>query len=98
MARYIDADALKDDISSQLKACKYIFGNSFAEEIEASMVGLYMTIDRQPTADVVEVVRGAWLNTTHGLKCSNCEFISPYNNRYFNFCPMCGADMRGGTE
>ena len=43
-------------------------------------------------------VKGAWLNTTHGLQCSNCKLISPYNNRYFNFCPNCGADMRCSNE
>ena len=45
------------------------------------------------TADVVEVVRGVWLNTTHGVMCSVCESIQVYGSRYYKYCPICGARM-----
>ncbi len=50
-----------------------------------------------PSADVVEVKHGKWLaigNT--GLASCKCGYIT---DRYsmFNFCPNCGADMRGRT-
>lgn len=48
-----------------------------------------------PAADVRPVVRGKWIYEGFmTVKCSNC-------NEYFhelegdNFCPNCGADMRG---
>lgn len=50
-----------------------------------------------PSADVAEVRHGTWLaigNT--GLAACKCGYIT---DRYSmcNFCPGCGADMRGGT-
>lgn len=51
-------------------------------------------------ADVRPVVRGKWLPTKDDNKkrCSHCDVIHliaqyPYGNA--NFCPNCGADMRG---
>lgn len=51
-----------------------------------------------PAAD--KVVKGKWLrkyNDTFGWlwKCSECHYG---DTRLFNFCPNCGADMRGETE
>lgn len=79
MARYIDADVLKREISGNWYTC---------EEIDE-------TIDKQPTADVKPVVRGKWTDTTHGLMCSACETHQVYGSRFYNFCPICGAEMRG---
>lgn len=50
-------------------------------------------------ADVRPVVRGRWLHETeiegHACgECSACHKIRVIDN----FCPNCGADMRGGTE
>ena len=43
--------------------------------------------------------KGEWVEfeyeTSGGYKCSNCENIEVYTP---NFCPNCGADMRGGAE
>ena len=43
-------------------------------------------------------VKGEWLNTTHGIKCSACDTLQTYASRYFNYCPICGADMRGDSD
>ena len=53
----------------------------------------------QPAADVRPVVRGRWLYETeiegHACgECSACHKIRVIDN----FCPNCGADMRGGSE
>lgn len=48
-------------------------------------------------ADVRPVVRGEWLepDDDYGyIVCSACEERSP-NYERSNFCPYCGADMRG---
>ena len=53
----------------------------------------------KPTADVVERKKGEWIlkkdatGNTYG-KCSECGMIQ-YAGQ-LNFCPSCGADMRGG--
>ena len=46
-----------------------------------------------PAADVRPVVRGRWeKDTPMGYKCSVCGCLMPGKP---NFCPNCGADMRG---
>ena len=50
-------------------------------------------------ADVCPVVRGRWVYETeiegHACgECSACHKIRVIDN----FCPNCGADMRGGSE
>ena len=53
-------------------------------------------IDRQPTADVVEVKHGKWLlkhiGVGHYWECSECEFKNAVMPRT-NYCPNCGAKM-----
>ena len=55
----------------------------------------------QKTKDVVEALeaiptiepkRGEWIDFKNGWKCSAC---GKWNNEMSNFCPNCGADMRG---
>lgn len=93
MSRCIYADVLKEDIAKQLRACKFIFGDSLAEEIEDSMEGVYRTIDRQPTADVVEVKHGRWIDTGSGQECSICKEIQYRYDSARNYCANCGAKM-----
>ena len=53
------------------------------------------TIRNIPSADVQPVVHGEWTVTSMYIKCSECGeafMLIPQN-----FCPNCGADMRGGT-
>lgn len=42
---------------------------------------------------------GEWIEQAYGeLKCSECGIIQEdYPHRY-NFCPNCGAKMKGGAE
>ena len=56
----------------------------------------------QPTVEAKEVVHGEWVRTKFASEyiCSNCQALTyaeltrtGYKN--FNFCPNCGADMRG---
>lgn len=96
MSRYIDADRLKEE----LKNSGYCNNN---------WLDIEMYINNQPTADVRENVRGEWIDCgTHGdwaweqdghgncwhiWKCSKCECTTEHCS---NYCPNCGADMRGG--
>ena len=86
MARYIDADALKDwSEIVPLTGDGGIDINDF-EEYLASM----------PAADVAPVRRGKWEDKDGGIAtCSTC------GTRWgvwdvMNFCPNCGAKMDGG--
>lgn len=93
MQRYIDAEKLKKDMCIPVTI-------SYYETVQL----VNETIDDQPTADVRENVRGEWIEITneteewywHPSKCSVCgaEMLLSFDN----FCPNCGADMRGGKE
>ena len=59
-------------------------------------------LDSIPTADVVEVRHGEWIDTGDfeldniysGLKCSLCGYI--FCGSKTNYCAGCGAHMKGG--
>lgn len=57
-----------------------------------------------PSADVRENVRGRWITynelASDMLVCSECEryFIGSGDEYDYNFCPNCGADMRGNDN
>jgi len=52
------------------------------------------TIREMKPADVRPVVRGEWIGDGDCIICSNCK--TAYTFMGSNFCPNCGADMRGG--
>ena len=51
-------------------------------------------IKEQPAADVQPVKRGHWIEIDYGMfyECSECGKVQEFER---NFCPNCGADMRG---
>lgn len=63
-------------------------------------------IDKQKQIEAKPVVKGEWLyeretyNTCSAWKCSNCGecYGLPFVKDEYNFCPECGADMRGGKN
>lgn len=87
MARYIDADALIDDIR---KHSESYFADDFAHE----------WVDKQPSADAKPIQHGNWIKYGHHITCdqcgqSMCDKDHEGDTIPQNFCPNCGADMRG---
>ena len=88
--RYIDADKLIDFID-----CGHLRPPT---ELAFSDLDVIEMIKKQPTADVRENVRGEWIFPYGDKKYKRCSvcgrvfYSIPYNT---NFCPSCGADMRG---
>lgn len=81
MSRYIDADELIR-FGLQDGAYEYVSVQEIADF---------------PTADVVEVVHGEWkFNNLNGFKVYDCSNCGVHMEAKFNYCPFCGADMRGG--
>ena len=101
MSDYISRQVVIEEIDKWLDSVGYCTvgkGLSYYGEL----IGC---IEDVPTADVVEVKRGKWVDREADLgyevyQCSVCkeeyclETGSPQENGY-NFCPNCGADMRG---
>ena len=93
MTDYIDRQAAMDAIHNHYEARNPI-QNALMDEVS-------MLIFRLPPADVRPVVRGRWEIRAYGIDgedvyCSACECGS--SKPYWPFCPMCGADMRGGES
>ena len=97
MARYIDADMLKELIDGG-----YDIDFSETPETKAELLNM---IDYQDTADVRENVRGEWIDWCRlhldgtfcwHRACSICGYERNDDNpdKDTNFCPNCGADMR----
>ena len=105
MAEYIEREA----------ALKELNKNSITKKITyADGVSIFDTIKNIPTADVVEVKHGYWINTppyiamngayNKAQECSVCSafFVSDGNTPYSNhpYCCECGAkmDLKEGAE
>ena len=89
MSRYIN----REDLLKNLK--------QFAPEHLTPLI--VMLIEKQPTADVAEVMHGKWIDCVEKISgkiqitCSQCgRFLSVYLP--YNFCPNCGARMDGETN
>ncbi len=75
------------------------------EDVEAGIQGVLIFVrDEIPAADVREVVRGEWEDAIQNcgdsphVKCSVCgEYYWRYFKK-FNFCPNCGAEMKGEAD
>lgn len=94
--RYIEANALIQDIE-QSKANNN-HNNSIAYQTHnAEHKKFIKMVLEQPTADVVEVKRGHWIEDEVCVyACSECgfTFTSAEDISEFKYC-RCGADMRG---
>lgn len=100
MARYVDADLLEKRIRdyADKKCCN---GET---ELANGILKTLSVLKEQPTADVKEVVYGEWKNNwistdedlngyyDGNFQCSECFEVSEEPT---DFCPNCGADMRG---
>ena len=105
--RLIDADALKQSVNEcdvcnvcpERKArCSYDceFPDYLTPKFEA-------LIDAQPT---IEPKRGEWINKDpywHTAICSNCNKVTMFEEWdeeviEYDFCPNCGAKMKGADD
>lgn len=92
MSRYIDADKLINDLDYDVSC--YPGGN---DKSYIQVCDFKSMINGQQTADVVEVKHGEWkVDETHDYEpyCSLCGH-EPIAGEKYNYCPDCGADMRG---
>lgn len=63
-------------------------------------------LKKRPTVDAVEVVHGRWTPNfeydfdrgEHRLTGYHCNQCGIWTLKKSNYCPNCGADMRGETE
>ena len=96
--RLIDANVLK---------ANFVVSGEFAKDLWHAGT-IRSTIDDAPTVDAVEVVCSKWdtvLYERNGTLdyyshiCPECKYLyRSFKFKGHNYCPNCGADMRGETE
>ena len=102
MADYIDRESLVKYLVGYCEHLSVLCHNN--DDIYAEMLGVTKCLDRvesAPKADVVEVRHGEWLDKDgYFPKCSECDTWTDWSNgtAEFNYCPNCGAYMRGGKD
>lgn len=102
MTRLIDADALMLDIVEAGQANKggrYKVGDFW----ELNGAEIRSVVDAQPTAEPVK--RGMWTfirltDKEYGHKAKECSSCGStfFDTKQWNYCPNCGAKMRGEHE
>lgn len=109
--RLIDADALKEEVNKKKVVGRFntllLIDNAPTVELNESVIQEVLN-KRCMTA-----VANEYLITLHGQQpqgewirrkmnwyiCSNCNYkTDSIGETFFNFCPNCGADMKGGAE
>ena len=106
MAEYIEREALEKNLNERLaylldKNGPYdYFTDGYDEAVS--------TVEEFPAADVAPVVHGRWDDSgrytfpggSTAVRCTNCGCAlteSEYRLNNWNYCPVCGAKMDGGT-
>lgn len=90
MNKYINADELNAKIYEE-------YDPSDDDYVHIGIGIVQDLLNGMPSADVVEVKHGKWRGRKNSFNniyylCSLCGGDSPFKA---NFCPNCGADMRG---
>lgn len=111
MARYIDADALLEEldlIEMNTQSSIKQGDKNYKLYQKGILLGLNWCrniIYEIPTADVAEVRHGKWVHTDYAMhwlgkdECSECTYHTSDRDdlSHFNFCPNCGAKMDKGV-
>ena len=101
MARYIDADALLEELNF-IEPDEELYESDHAVWLDCRM-----DVIHAPTADVEEVKHGEWFMlddcANEGVYCSVCRkkvYKTCYANQKLKspYCPNCGAKMDGKGE
>lgn len=92
MAEYIERGAAIDAVTAvYVRTAGYKTRERVWETREA--------IQKLPASDVAPVVHGRWLcvdtDTEHFFLCNRCKKKEFWES---NYCPNCGADMRGESD
>ena len=100
MRKYIDTE----ELLKQLNYCKYPALKTTKRQAiyNAAISDACRIVDVAPAADVQEVLHGHWTNLKISIsgdssaECSLCGAVVHDNfSNVINYCPNCGADMRG---
>ena len=91
MTKYVELKTAIDAVNNVYYDTPDI--NLSADKLEAALLGI-------PSADVVPVVHGLWIEyqIPHVICCSNCDWATDAEEKNFQYCPKCGARMDGDSN
>lgn len=109
MAEYIEREAVKKTLHDSTTEMEQSIG--YSSNVGVPEEDINYVIDEIPSADVVEVVHGEWVETYQPLgfdevkcaECSSCgeDWIMDDDvciddyKAHWKYCPCCGAKMDG---
>ena len=101
--RLIDADALLKDVTSHIEFCEDILEIIDAQpSLDKKLESAYAEGFTFAESKFHERTRGKWIDGNgrdNFIHCSVCDneayWDTDYGQQEFDFCPYCGADMRG---
>ena len=94
--RLIDADDLKKEVSKKKVVGR--FNTLSLIDAAPTIIWCSETSEGYPLMDLRPREKGKWIiHDRENLKygCNQCGNLTNINS---NFCPNCGADMKGGAE
>ena len=101
MPKYIEREALLKAIDTSLHNNPHEYW-LVAKAHNQEHQHLLRMVLAQPTADVVEVKHGEWVEyqTPNIICCSECDWGTGIDEKSFKYCPNCGAkmDLKEGAE
>jgi len=74
------------------------FANYLGATSKRAAIAVACILKPIPAADVRENVRGKWIHWARSDECSVCGYNTGKYEMGSNFCPNCGADMRGEMD
>ena len=113
MAEYIEKEALIKALEADFStdwadyASKNNFDKDYIDGARDEYDDVLKIICQQPAADVQPVIHAHWIELPKAMnpnenpcKCSNCGHVVSFMNHYpkSNYCPNCGAKMRGEDD
>ena len=95
MERYIDAEKF----DSRVRVAGGFAEEELTEDFKDGVLTVLEMLKTAPTADVRENVRGEWIDNGIDPGAWNfCSVCGEQSIDLYDFCPNCGADMRGVKE
>lgn len=93
--RLVDADAFD-------KRCRIAGGMAEGDMSEDFQDGVLAVLELLKTQPTIEPSKGKWINRSLNIlypewELYTCSVCGKHSNSY-NFCPHCGADMRGEDD
>lgn len=96
--RLIDADALKDFTYINKGNFNTVEGIREWIDNAPTIIRCGRTSDGLPLFDLTPRPRGKWKIDGSLIACDQCGRILLKASELYNFCPQCGAQMKGGAD